>query len=165
MSSNTSLRCTTWPGVTAMLPPTVNGRLSTVDGMPPLRRRSRARWRAPAMRLRPRVSTALASALGLPSSVLVGAAASVIRDRAKPGGAQRLAQRDTGFDREALGQAGEGGADLAPAQADERVGAEDGRVVGVEEGGGLRCHGRTVRNRGASGRWAAGPNFGARFVL
>ena len=36
ISSNTSVRCTTCPGVIPRLPPTVKGLVSTCDGMPPL---------------------------------------------------------------------------------------------------------------------------------
>ena len=47
ISSSTSLRKTTAPGDTARLPPTLNGRVSTCDGMPPLWRTSDAQFRAP----------------------------------------------------------------------------------------------------------------------
>ena len=73
----------------------MNGRVSTVDGMPPLWRTSCARCRAPSSRLRPRVSTALARALGLPSSVLVGAAASVSSDTAKRARSRLFASSST----------------------------------------------------------------------
>jgi hypothetical protein len=83
ISSNTSERWTTSPGVMARFPPTVNGRPSTVEGMPRLRRASCRKCRAPVTRLRPRVATALLSAPGFPTSVLVGATASVNSERAK----------------------------------------------------------------------------------
>ena len=43
-------------GLAAVVCPTVNGSVSTIDGMRPLCRRSPTKLRAPAIRLRPRVS-------------------------------------------------------------------------------------------------------------
>jgi hypothetical protein len=80
-----------------MLPPTVNGRVSTVAGIPPLRRTSWAMWRKPVSTLRPRVWTAFASALGLPSKVLVGASASVSSDTAKRARSRLFASRATSW--------------------------------------------------------------------
>ena len=76
ISSRTSLRNTTEPGVVAMFSPSRKGRESTGDGIPPLCSRSLAKWAAPVSRLPPQVAVALRRAAGLPARLLVGASAS-----------------------------------------------------------------------------------------
>ena len=75
MTSASSSRSTTAPGVTARSVPTSNALRSVWDGIPPFLRTSRHQWRAPRATLRPPVSNARLSAAGLLARKLVGAAA------------------------------------------------------------------------------------------
>src|SRR5882672_3057145 len=77
ISSNISVRYTTWPGVLATLRPSLNGVGSTCEGSMSLSRMSRTMFLRPLTRLSPPVSTILRSATGLASSQLLGANASV----------------------------------------------------------------------------------------
>ena len=79
MSSSVVVRYTTEPGVHARFSPTLNGRLSTSDGMPPFRRKSSTKFRRPRMRESPPVSMARFIADGLVNSRLLGATASSTR--------------------------------------------------------------------------------------
>ena len=62
-------------------------------------------------------------------------------------GVGRGRRRHAGLDRDALREAGQRGDDLAAGEADERVRAEDGRIVPVE-GGGIGSFG-SFAHRGA----------------
>ena len=79
ISSATSSRSTTAPGVRARSRPTCKACGSAIEGMPPLCRRSPAQLRTPRVRLRPPVSTVRLIAAGFPSQKLVGATALVSR--------------------------------------------------------------------------------------
>ena len=76
MSSNSSVRSTTAPGVTARSSPTVNAFVSTIAGMCGGLRRSWTRLALPCTRLRPPVSSVAFSAAGLSAGKFVGASAS-----------------------------------------------------------------------------------------
>ena len=76
MSSNSSVRSTTAPGVTARSSPTVNAFVSTIAGMCGGLRRSCTRLALPCTRLRPPVSSVAFSAAGLSAGKFVGASAS-----------------------------------------------------------------------------------------
>ena len=82
-SSNTGVRSTTAPGVTAMSSPTVNADVSTIDGMRGGLAMSRAKFAAPRAKLRPPVSSAAFSTAGLVSGALEGASASSTFSTAK----------------------------------------------------------------------------------
>jgi hypothetical protein len=69
MSSATSSRSMTSPGVTARSTPTVKALRSVCDGIPPLCRTSWGSWRAPRRRLAPAVSNARLRTAGLPGSL------------------------------------------------------------------------------------------------
>ncbi len=72
MTSPTSSRCTTAPGESARSLPTLNASRSTIEGMPPLWRRSPTKLRTPRTRLMPPVSNARLIAAGLLAKKLVG---------------------------------------------------------------------------------------------
>ena len=76
MSSNSSVRSTTAPGVTARSSPTVNAFVSTIAGMCGGLRRSWTRLALPCTRLRPPVSSVAFSAAGFSAGKFVGASAS-----------------------------------------------------------------------------------------
>jgi hypothetical protein len=82
-SSKTSVRSTTAPGVTARFSPTSNADLSTIAGMRGGRRMSRAKLRAPRVRLRPPVSSTAFSAAGFVTGRFEGATASSTFSAAK----------------------------------------------------------------------------------
>src|SRR5215469_17720806 len=82
MSSISSLRNTTFPGVAARLSPSSNDEVSTWRGRPLWCTRSSRKFRDPAATLAPPVSNALFSAAGLVGRKLVGARASKARPTA-----------------------------------------------------------------------------------
>ena len=77
ISSNTSVRSTTAPGVTAMLRPTSNAEESTISGIRGAVARSRSRLTPPRTRLTPPVSMAALADAGLTSGRLLGDSASM----------------------------------------------------------------------------------------
>ena len=76
ISSRTSVRSTTAPGVTAMLRPTSNDDVSTISGIRGLVAMSRSRLIPPWTRLRPPVSMAAFADAGFTSGTLLGDSAS-----------------------------------------------------------------------------------------
>ena len=78
ISSKTSLRCTTEPGVVATLTPIVNFEASTLAGMRGDVDMSRSRCLAPASRFAPPLSSVAFSAVGLDHKKFVGASASAM---------------------------------------------------------------------------------------
>jgi hypothetical protein len=78
ISSKTSLRCTTEPGVVATLTPIVNFEASTLAGMRGDVDMSRSRFLAPASRFAPPLSSVAFSAAGLDHKKFVGASASAM---------------------------------------------------------------------------------------
>src|ERR1700722_5202767 len=92
MTSASSSRSTTAPGVTARSVPTWNAPRSVWDGMPPLERTSRHHWRAPRATLSPPVSNARLSAAGVLGRKVVGAGA-LITVLAQPARVKRPLER------------------------------------------------------------------------
>ena len=91
ISSKTSVRCTTAPGVAARFSPTVNFEVSTLAGRRGGVDTSRSRFRAPFTRLAPPSSMVTFSAAGLDHKKFVGASASAIfsaTNRSSPSAAQ-----------------------------------------------------------------------------
>ena len=84
ISSNTSVRSTTAPGVTARSAPTLNASGSTIDGIRGGAAMSAAKCRRPATTLPPPVSIAAFSAAGLSTGLLLGASASITLRSTKP---------------------------------------------------------------------------------
>ena len=84
ISSNTSVRATTAPGVTARSTPTLNASGSTIDGIRGGLATSAAKCRRPARALPPPVSIAAFSAAGLSTGLLLGASASIRLRSTKP---------------------------------------------------------------------------------
>src|SRR3954452_25295217 len=78
ISSKTSVRWTTDPGVAAMFPPILNFEVSTLAGRRGDVDRSRSRFLAPAIRLAPPYSIVTFSAVGLDHGKFVGARASAM---------------------------------------------------------------------------------------
>ncbi len=76
ISSKTSVRSTTEPGVTATSSPTVKASGSTIEGTRGAVAKSRTKRRPPATRLPPPVSMIRLSTLGLSVGLLLGARAS-----------------------------------------------------------------------------------------
>ena len=83
ISSNTSVRLTTWPGVTAMFLPTSNSEVSTIVGMRGERAMSRTSWAEPLTRLAPPWSSVALSTAGLAAGKFVGASADTTLSVAK----------------------------------------------------------------------------------
>ena len=77
ISSNTGVRRTTEPGVTARSTPTSNASGSTMDGTRGATAMSAAKFRRPARVLLPPVSMAAFTAAGFSSGLLLGASASM----------------------------------------------------------------------------------------
>jgi hypothetical protein len=77
MSSNTSVACTTPPGVRARSLPTSNAPAGTMDGTRGEVARSEARLRRPRTAFSPPVSMAAFQPAGLSSGLLLGAAAAM----------------------------------------------------------------------------------------
>ena len=75
-SSNTGVRSTTAPGVTAMLSPTSNAEVSTIDGIRGGLDMSRAKFAIPRTKFWPPVSSATFITAGFDSGALEGASAS-----------------------------------------------------------------------------------------
>ena len=77
ISSNTGVRSTTDPGVTARSTPTSNASGSTIDGTRGGTAMSDRKFRRPATALPPPVSSAALTAAGFSSGLLLGASASI----------------------------------------------------------------------------------------
>ena len=91
ISSKTSLRCTTAPGVAARFSPTVNFEVSTLAASRGGVDMSRSRFRAPFTRLAPASSIVTFSAAGFDHKKFVRASASAIfsaTNRSSPSAAQ-----------------------------------------------------------------------------
>ena len=84
ISSKTSVRSTTSPGVTATSSPTAKASGSTIDGTRGAVAKSRAKRRPPATRLPPPVSMTRLSTLGFSAGLLLGERASTRLSTMKP---------------------------------------------------------------------------------
>ena len=84
ISSNTGVRSTTFPGVTARSTPTSNASGSTMDGTRGGAAISETKCRKPARALPPPVSMAAFTAAGFSTGLLLGASASTRLVSAKP---------------------------------------------------------------------------------